>query len=113
MARPKKEIRFVHKAFKLPPELAAALDDYCAKNMESLSATVRRALCEYLLKHGDEDDSNAVFVAIEKQRKNKYESPPPQNPRPIIQQEREPTLEEVRAAREKFRKGNFPTPFKR
>lgn len=29
------------------------------------------------------------------------------------QQEREPTLEEVRAAREKFRKGNFPTPFKR
>lgn len=28
-------------------------------------------------------------------------------------QEREPTLEEVRAAREKFRKGNFPTPFKR
>lgn len=112
MARPKKEIRFVHKAFKLPPELAAALDDYCAKNMESLSATVRRALCEYLLKHGDEDDSNAVFVAIEKQRKNKYESPLLQNPR-STPPEREPTLEEVRAAREKFRKGNFPSPFRR
>lgn len=27
--------------------------------------------------------------------------------------EREPTLEEVRAAREKFRKGNFPSPFRR
>lgn len=96
MARPKKEIRFVHKAFKLPPELAAALDDYCAKNMESLSATVRRALCEYLLKHGDEDDSNAVFVAIENQRKHKRE------------QEPEPTLEEVQAGAKKFLKGNVP-----
>ena len=30
---------------------------------------------------------------------------------PPLPTEREPTLEEVRAAREKFRKGNFPTPF--
>lgn len=97
MARPKKEIRFVHKAFKLPPELAAALDDYCAKNMESLSATVRRALCEYLLKHGDKDDSNAVFVAIENQRKHKHEQAPT------------PTLEEVRAGAKKFLKGHVPS----
>lgn len=71
MARPKKEIRYVHKAFKLPPELAKALDDYCAKNMESVSAIVRRALCEYLLKHGDKDDSDAVFNAIQSQKKQK------------------------------------------
>lgn len=71
MARPKKEIKYVHKAFKLPPELAEALDDYCAKNMESVSATVRRALCEYLIKHGDKDDSNAVFNAIQNQKKQK------------------------------------------
>lgn len=71
MARPKKEIKYVHKAFKLPPELAEALEDYCVKNMESLSAVVRRAICEYIMKHGDGDDSDAIFKAIQSQKKQK------------------------------------------
>lgn len=71
MARPKKEIRYVHKAFKLPPELSNALEDYCAKNMVSISAIVRRAVCEYIMKHGDGDDSNAIFEAIQSQKKQK------------------------------------------
>lgn len=69
MARPKKEVRYVHKAFKLPPELAEALEEYCAKNMESLSSVVRRAICEYIMKHGDGDDSEAIFNAIQSQKK--------------------------------------------
>lgn len=67
--RPKKEVRYIHKAFKLPPELATALEDYCAKNMESISAVIRKAVCEYLMKHGDGDDSDAVFKAIQSQKK--------------------------------------------
>lgn len=71
MPRPKKEIRFVHKAFKLPPELADALSDYCAKNMVSISVIIRKAICEYIMKHGDGDDSNAIFNVIQSQKKQR------------------------------------------
>lgn len=71
MGRPRKEIRYVHKAFKLPPELAEALEEYCAKNMVSISAIVRRAICEFIMKHGDGDDSDAIFNAIQSQKKQK------------------------------------------
>lgn len=71
MGRPRKEIRYVHKAFKLPPELAEALEEYCAKNMVSISAIIRRAICEFIMKHGDGDDSDAIFNAIQSQKKQK------------------------------------------
>ena len=54
LGRPKKEERFVHKSFKLPLDLANALEEFAEKSMENKSLIIRRALIEYIAKHHDD-----------------------------------------------------------
>ena len=49
--RPKKKETFVHKSFKLPADLADALDDFAERIQENKSLIIRRALIEYIANH--------------------------------------------------------------
>ena len=62
IGRPKKEERFVHKSFKLPVDLANALDEFADAIQENKSLIIRRALIEYIAKHHEDlKNIEAVF----------------------------------------------------
>ena len=65
IGRPKKLERFVHKSFKLPPELAEALEEFAARSGEQKSYIIRKAIMEYMAKHFQElDDLDAAINFI-------------------------------------------------
>lgn len=68
--RPKKEERFVHKSFKLPPELADALEEFARRSGEQKSYIIRKALMEYMSKHAQElDDLDATLSFLKSNQK--------------------------------------------
>lgn len=74
-------------SIRLPREQIERLDLEAKRKFTNRSTIIRQAVYEF-------------FANLDKSSC----SPP---------QEREPTLEEVRAARERFRTGKFPSPFRR
>ncbi len=71
IGRPKKTERFVHKSFKLPPELADALEEFANRSGEQKSYIIRKALMEYMSKHAQElDELDAALKFIKRNRED-------------------------------------------
>ena len=71
IGRPKKIERFVHKSFKLPPELADALEEFADRSGEQKSYIIRKALMEYMSKHAQElDELDAALKFIKRNKED-------------------------------------------